>query len=84
MNLKDLQRFGGRSCEKARALRCAILLELIRQIESGEFVNTDEIIDLDKLYMLQDSVRKEYQRPLDIDWGAGMRASEIDAAYEKG
>ena len=84
MNLKDLQRFGGRSGEKARALRRAILLELVKQIESGEFINTDEIIDLDKLYMLHDSVRKEYQRPLDIDWGAGMRASEIDAAYEKG
>lgn len=84
MNLRNLQRFGGRSGEKIRALRRAILLELIRQIESGEFVNTDEIIDLNKLYMLQDSVRKEYQRPLDIDWGAGMRASEIDAVYEKG
>jgi hypothetical protein len=84
VNLRNLQRFGGRSGEKIRALRRAILLELIRQIESGEFVNTDEIIDLNKLYMLQDSVRKEYQRPLDIDWGAGMRASEIDAVYEKG
>ena len=76
MNLEDLQ--------QARNLRRAILLELVKQIESGEFVNADEIVDLHKLYMLQDSVRKEYQRPLDIDWGAGMRASEIDAAYEKG
>lgn len=84
MNLKNLQRFGERSDEKARALRRAILLELVKQIESGEYFNADEIVDLHKLYMLHSSVRKEYQRPLDIDWGAGMRASEIDAAYEKG
>ena len=84
MNSKDVQQLGGRFEEKARALRRAILWELVKQIESGEFVDTDEIIDLNKLYMLQDSVRKEYQRPLDIDWGAGMRASEIDAVYEKG
>lgn len=84
MNLTNLQLLGGRFAEKARTLRRAILLELVKQIESGEFVDPDEIIDLNKLYMLHGSVRKEYQRPLDIDWGAGMRASEIDAAYEKG
>ncbi|MAE86134.1 MAG: hypothetical protein CMB80_25580 [Flammeovirgaceae bacterium] len=70
--------------EKARTLRRAILLELVKQIEGGEFLNDDEMIDLHRLYMLHSPVRKEYQRPLDIDWGAGMRASEIDATYEKG
>jgi hypothetical protein len=57
-------------------------LALIEQIENGQFKNV--MVDPNKLYMLHDSVRKEYQKPTDIDWGAGMRASEIDATYEKG
>jgi len=65
-----------------RASRREILSDLVKQIESGGFANIE--IDPNKLYMLHLPVRHEYQRPLDIDWGAGMRASEIDATYEKG
>ena len=82
MNLKKLQRLGEAFEEKAKAQRRAILADLIRQIESGEFSNIT--IDPHKLYMLHSPVRKEYQQPIDIDWGAGLRASEIDATYEKG
>ena len=67
-----------------QSIRRALLSKLIRQIDSGEYFNQDDLIDLNRLYLLHSSVRKEYQRPLDIDWGAGMRASEIDATYEKG
>lgn len=70
--------------EKERALRRSILLKLVKQIEGGEYLNAGEMIDLHRLYLLHSSVRREYQKPLDIDWGAGMRASEIDATYEKG
>ena len=69
--------------EKVRANRRSILSELVKQIESGVFTNIDEIVDLHELYRLHSPVRKEYQKPLDIDWGAGMRASEMDATYEK-
>ncbi len=82
MNLKNLQ--SGERSNEARSLRRTILLKLVKQIEDGEFVNDNEIVDLHRLYELHSPVRKEYQRPLDIDWGAGMRASEIDATYEKG
>ena len=82
MNLKNLQRLGQRLDDKARAQRRAILADLIKQIENGQFRNI--VIDPNKLYMLHNSVRREYQRPMDIDWGAGLRASEIDATYEKG
>jgi len=82
VNLKNLQRLGECFDEKARSRRRATLLDLVKQIESGQF----RVISIDphKLYMLHSPVRQEYQRPLDIDWGAGMRASEIDATYEKG
>ena len=82
MNLTSLQRLGECFEEKARTLRRSILLDLVKEIESGKFFNIT--IDPHKLYMLHSPVRQEYQRPLDIDWGAGMRASEIDATYEKG
>ena len=62
--------------------RREILRDLIKQIEEGKFRNIQ--IDPNKLYMLHSPVRQEYQRPLDIDWGAGMRASEIDGTYQKG
>ena len=78
----NLQRLGECFDDKAKTRRRAILLDLVRQIESGGFLNIE--IDPHKLYMLHSPVRREYQRPLDIDWGAGMRASEIDATYEKG
>ena len=68
--------------EKERTRRRAILLDLVKQIESGKFDNI--AIDPQKLYMLHSPVRREYQQPTDIDWGAGMRASEIDGTYEKG
>lgn len=80
MNSQQLDEYSN----KRRAIRRAILSKLVKQIESGEYSNDDGMIDLHKLYMLHSPVRKEYQQPLDIDWGAGMRASEIDATYEKG
>ncbi|MDP2683530.1 MAG: hypothetical protein Q8P20_00585 [bacterium] len=44
--------------------RRSILMELVCEIESGEFRHRQ--IDLNKLYELHNSVRHEYQNPKDV------------------
>jgi len=82
VNLTAVQEFGEHIYKMARHNRRSVLLDLVKQIESGQFLNIT--IDPHRLYLLHSPVRQEYQQPTDIDWGAGMRASEIDGTYEKG
>jgi hypothetical protein len=50
--------------------RREIFLDIIRKIRAGKFRSSE--IDPDKLYLMQTSVRHEYQAPRDVsgyNWG---------------
>ncbi len=67
---------------KLRGHRRILLQHLVDRISSGEHENVE--IDPNKLYLLHNSVRREYQSPLDIsgyNWGH-MNTSEMDAGME--
>jgi len=82
VNLNAIQKLGEDFNIRLRTRRRQILKDLVSQIEAGKFWHSE--IDPNQIYLLHQSVRHEYQKPFDIDWGAGLRASEIDATYEKG
>lgn len=67
------------SKEYRRKLRLAILKRIVSQIEDGQFRLHD--IDPNRLYLLHNSVRHEYQSPQDIsgyNWGY-MTSGDIGA-----
>jgi len=81
MNFDKIQKLGEYFTEQLADNRLSALKDLVNKIESGEF----ELVQIDpnQLYKLHQSVRHEYQRPLDIDWGGGMNSGEIGAGNEE-
>jgi hypothetical protein len=64
-------------------MRKKLLKSIVDMIMSGEFEQAP--IDINKLYLLHTSVRKEYQAPRDIsgfNWG-GQRTWEMDAGMDE-
>ena len=64
--------------------RRRILSDLVKEIESGEFVHNQ--IDPDKLYQMHNSVRHEYQSPKDVSGhnrGGQTMIWEMDAGMDE-
>ena len=80
--MSKLQTLSEDFSDKLRGHRKNLLKHLVNQVSNGAYENVE--IDPNKLYLLHNSVRREYQSPLDIsgyNWGH-MNISEMDAGME--
>lgn len=83
MGLHEIYKLSEVFSNKAKGYRKKVLKNLVDKISGGQYEHI--AIDPNRLYMLHNSVREEYQRPLDIsgyNWGH-MSVWEMDAGMDE-